>query len=353
MDEYTLTSQLGQEAALSVLRPHWDSWATLGDFQRIAAAGINTVRIPIGYWAFRKFGDDPYVQGAAPYLEAAIGWARSTGLKVWIDLHGAPGSQNGFDNSGQRTDNPQFTRGGGTVEHMLEVLRDVSDRYARPEYQDVVVAIEFVNEPLGSRIDVGRLRDFYGQSYEIVRRVSDTPVVLSDAFQGASAWNGFLAPSDPNAYNVIVDHHVYQVFSPDQVAWPRSRHRQEVCNRIGGYTGADKWVVVGEWSGAMTDCAAALNGYGIGARYEGLYPGSFYVGSCASINFLETWDQSLRDDTRAFIEAQLEAFERNTRGWIFWNFKTQASPEWDFFRLVDAGIFPQPLDDRRFDYPCD
>lgn len=129
------------------------------------------------------------------------------------------------------------------------------------------------------------------------------------------------------------------------------RHRQEVCNRVSGFGSADKWSVVGEWSGAMTDCAAALNGYGIGARYEGFYPGSFYVGSCKNINFMETWDQQFRDDTRAYIETQLNAYEKFAQGWIFWNFKTEASPEWDAFRLLDAGIFPQPLTDRKFQTP--
>lgn len=351
VDEFTLTTQLGPDAALAVLRPHWDSWATWQDFKKIADAGMNTVRIPIGYWAYEKYGEDPYVQGAAPYVDAAIDWARSLGLKVWIDLHGAPGSQNGFDNSGQRTDNVLFTVLPETVDHMVGVLSQVSEKYARPEYYDVVVAIEFVNEPLTPRVDVGRLKDFYRRAYDNLRRTGDTAAVLSDGFLSASAWNGFLSPGD--GYNVIVDHHVYQVFTPDQVAWPRSRHRNEVCNRIGGYTGADKWVVVGEWSAAMTDCAGFLNGYGVGSRYEGTYPGSARVGSCGGINSIETWDRSLRDDTRAYIEAQLTSYERFTRGWIFWNFKTEASPEWDLFRLVDAGIFPQPLTDRRFDHPCD
>ena len=31
-------------------------------------------------------------------------WCDEIGLKVLIDLHGAPGSQNGFDNSGRRGD---------------------------------------------------------------------------------------------------------------------------------------------------------------------------------------------------------------------------------------------------------
>ncbi len=200
VDEYTLTQQLGPDASLAILKPHWDSWVSLADFQRIAGAGFNTVRIPIGYWAFKKFENDPYVQGAAPYLDTAIGWARSAGLKVWIDLHGAPGSQNGFDNSGQKTDTPLWTQG-NTVAHTVEVLEQISNKYAQPEYQDVVVAIQLLNEPLSDKVDGQKLRDFYREGYSKVRDVSDTPVVLSDGFQGTAAWKGFLSTSDNNAQN--------------------------------------------------------------------------------------------------------------------------------------------------------
>lgn len=40
------------------------------------------------------------------------------------------------------------------------------------------------------------------------------------------------------------------------------------------------WTIVGEWTPAMTDCAKYLNGRNVGARYDGTYPGSTYVGSC-------------------------------------------------------------------------
>jgi len=59
---------------------------------------------------------EPFLEGAYPYLKVAVDWAQTLGLKVsppalgyrpqertdmkvMIDLHGAPGSQNGFDNS--------------------------------------------------------------------------------------------------------------------------------------------------------------------------------------------------------------------------------------------------------------
>jgi glucan 1,3-beta-glucosidase len=65
-------------------------------------AGLNHIRIPIGFWAYDVSGGEPYVQGAAEYLDRAIGWARKYNVKVILDLHGAPGSQNGYDNSGVR-----------------------------------------------------------------------------------------------------------------------------------------------------------------------------------------------------------------------------------------------------------
>ena len=102
----------------------------------------------------------------------------------------------------------------------------------------------------------------------------------------------------------------------------------------------------------MTDCAPALNGYGIGARYDGWYPGSSRIGSCDTINWIDTWDQTLKDNTRAYIEAQLDAYEKTTAGWTFWNFKTEAAAEWDFFRLIDYQIFPQPLTSRKFPSAC-
>ena len=83
---------LGVDQAKSILQAHWDSWVGLADFQRIAGLGFNTVRIPIGYWAFESIGAPFVTADQTSYLDNAIGWARQTGLKVWIDLHGMSSS---------------------------------------------------------------------------------------------------------------------------------------------------------------------------------------------------------------------------------------------------------------------
>ncbi len=88
IDEYSLCQTLGKNAAKSLLSAHWASFITRGDLANIAAAGLNHVRIPIGYWSVAPLDGDPYVQGALDYLDQAIGWAGGAGLKVLIDLHG-------------------------------------------------------------------------------------------------------------------------------------------------------------------------------------------------------------------------------------------------------------------------
>lgn len=88
VDEYTFTQALGKGAAQQQLNAHWGSWITEADFQEIASFGLNHVRIPIGYWALAPVDGDPYVQGQLSYLDQAIGWARSAGIKVLLDLHG-------------------------------------------------------------------------------------------------------------------------------------------------------------------------------------------------------------------------------------------------------------------------
>lgn len=335
VDEYTLGYQSN---AQSVLQSHWASWVTLGDFQRIAGSGkgINLVRIPIGYWAFQKYGNDPYVQGAKDYLAQALNWASQTGLQVWIDLHGAPLSQNGFDNSGQRTNSPQFTAG-NTVSFMTGIISQVVAEFGS---HPAVTGIELLNEPLMSNLPGGRgaITSFYQQGSAAVTSNSSKTVVIQDGFASPSSWSGQFS-------SAILDHHEYQVFTQADVALSYSDHASQAYSRAAQWaSGSGHFLVCGEWTAAMTDCARYLNGYGIGARYDGSYnkngETSYYVGSCAGKSDISSWDQGLRDGTRNYIQAQINAFNQNTNGWIFWNFKTESAAEWDFFRLVDAGIWP-------------
>lgn len=242
VDEYTLSQKLGSDAALAILRKHWDSFVTWHDFYKIQQAGFNMVRIPIGYWAYETFGS-PYTTGAAVYMDAAVDWARLLGLKIIIDLHGVPGSQNGFDNSGQRSDNPMW-QSGDTIPQTLKVLKTISDKYAQPSFQDVIVGIQLINEPaqfMDDKIKLDVTKQFYRDGYSQVRDVSNTTVIIGDGFMPPSKWNGFLTPWDDDAQYVAIDHHEYQIFNDKFVRLSPSEHVQYVCTNADTYNGADKW----------------------------------------------------------------------------------------------------------------
>jgi hypothetical protein len=56
------------------------------------------------------------------YIKRAVTWAQTHGLHAIIDLHGAPGSQNEYDNSGQRTSSPQWALNPANVSTNLAII---------------------------------------------------------------------------------------------------------------------------------------------------------------------------------------------------------------------------------------
>ncbi|KAL1738177.1 glycoside hydrolase superfamily, partial [Schizophyllum fasciatum] len=183
VDEYTFCAYQSRDVAASALYNHWNTFITEDDFAQIAAAGLNHVRLPIGYWAF-DVRDEPYIQGQVEHLNNAVSWAANHGLKVIVDLHGVPGSQN------------------GTLENMFK------DR------TDTVTVIAPLNEPAGYRgSDVLSVtRQFWLDSYGSIRypfgsnRKSNTVELIHDAFQALSYWNGFMTSGFEG---VAIDTHIY------------------------------------------------------------------------------------------------------------------------------------------------
>lgn len=95
VDEYTF---MQTKDAAEKIKKHRRTFITEKDFAWIADQGLTAVRIPVGYWLFEA--DQPYTP-TIMYLDWAVKMAKKYGLKVLVDLHGAPGSQNGQDHSGR------------------------------------------------------------------------------------------------------------------------------------------------------------------------------------------------------------------------------------------------------------
>ena len=237
---------------------------------------------------------------------------------------------------------PQWQEGDG-VPNTIKILQTISKQYAAPEYDDVVAGIEILNEPMSDKLDVEKLKTFMKDAGKVVKDVSTTrKIVFNDAFKTPESWTDIF----PGDEQVVWDHHEYQIFQDKYLTMTPEGHTENVTAFAENYAGGSKTVFVGEWSGAMTDCAFWLNGVGRGAREEGTMDDSTFHHKCndGKINkdVISTWDQPMKDQTHAYIEAQIKAFETKAKGWVYWTYKTEGNAEWDLGLLIQNELFPLP-----------
>jgi aryl-phospho-beta-D-glucosidase BglC (GH1 family) len=221
-----------------------------------------------------------------------------------------------------------------------------------------VSAINPLNEPAGFFGDdvLSVTRQFWYDSYGNIRypygtsRESNTVLMIHDAFQPLSYWNGFM--SWPGWEGVIMDTHLYQVFSVGENQMSRQQHISAACNKGSSLSSFHLWTVVGEWSPASTDCAKYLNGRGVGARYDGSYPGSTRVGSCSGLTGkASTFSASYKTFLRQFWEAQTISYEKG-KGWIQWTWKAEEADEWSYQAGLANGWIPADPGNRQYPNIC-
>ncbi|KAF9523909.1 exo-1-3-beta-glucanase [Crepidotus variabilis] len=354
IDEYTFGKYQDHATALSKLQQHWDTFITEKDFADIAAAGLNHVRLPIGFWAWDVSGGEPYVQGQLPYLDKAVQWARNNNLKLLIDLHGAPGSQNGFDNSGQVTDTPTWHLDPNNIHRTNAILKKIADTYA--DQSTVVSAIAPLNEPAGFKSQgiIDAAKQYWKDSYQSIRhpkggQQGNAVEVIHDTFQGLSSWAGFM-PS-PEFDGVVLDTHYYEMFSVGGNQMSQDQLIKNMCNHGNDLVSSPLWTVVGEWTTASNDCAPNLNGRGKGSRFDGTF-GNDKIGSCQGFTGkASTFSQDYKDFMRKYWEAQVTTYEKGV-GWLMWTWKTEQADEWSYQAGLQNGWIPQNPEERRFPNIC-
>lgn len=94
-DEWSCVQKLGQDAADAAFQKHWDTWITQDDISQIKSLGLNTVRIPVGFWIREDLVQQGefFPRGGIQYLDRLVGWCNDAGIYVIMDLHGGPGAQ--------------------------------------------------------------------------------------------------------------------------------------------------------------------------------------------------------------------------------------------------------------------
>ncbi|MEQ1531443.1 MAG: glycoside hydrolase family 5 protein, partial [Methylococcales bacterium] len=331
LDETGYCVELGAQAE-SALKQHWQTFITEADFAWLANIGINAVRIPVGHWLFgadypfhASYGEIryPYVSGGIAVLDQAFAWAERYGLLVVLDLHAAPGCQNGFDNGGIQNVCEWHTRP-EYIEHSLNVLQRLAERY---QQHPALHGIEVLNEPRWD-LDTALLKQYNTDAYARIRQscpAEQVAVIYHDGFRSFREYADFLKP--PTYANVILDIHRYQCFEGHDVNTDIYGHIQKSVldwkNEAEAIiTESRQWTYVGEWS------------LGLDLKFAALWADSALNHSQTDMD-----DFQLAVSYRGYAAAQLATFEKYL-GWFFWSYKTETMPAWSFRDCVANGWLP-------------
>ena len=202
--------------AESRMDQHLSSWITESDLHQIAQAGFNAVRVPLGYW---NIVSDPYhlfvpqnVSVSLSYVDWLMTTSQKYNLSVLLDLHGAPGSQNGQDHSGCG-----WSVGWDTPANIQLSLDAIESLILRYGHFDHLLGIELLNEPSKdlSTNHHGDIAQYYRDAYQVIRQHCSTCIAVFNELYPLNydLWvsEGLL---EPEFYNVVMDFHLYNWQEP-------------------------------------------------------------------------------------------------------------------------------------------
>lgn len=379
VDEWSLVQSFpNRQIASKYLEIHYDHFITREDILALKQHGVTHVRVPLPHWILYRHNnnsnndesthddsyDEPYLSSQGwKYFQRFITWCRELQIQVWPDLHTAPGSQNGFDNSGHlgstmtcqgwddgTTDTPTKSSNlPRNVQQTLDILHDITLRIQQDQMTDVITGFGLLNEPF-SDCSMEVVREFYNQGLNIVRTNMgpSTHVYIGDMFD-SGRWNdGFW--SDPTIYNgTYLDSHIYQSFEVHTRGLSPKQHVALVCQRDhvdvvqccydkDGLPSRGLQRIFTEWSASFDQS--------VGDQVPALME-SIVSNQGIADQFHRTLSLERRDFLRHFIQAQMVSYEAldapiESAGWFFWNIKMEGGifAEWDFLRGVREGWMP-------------
>ncbi|KAG9234072.1 putative glucan endo-1,6-beta-glucosidase B [Amylocarpus encephaloides] len=315
--EFDCVLGLGQQRANAAFQSHWNSWITQGDIQQMKNYGLNTIRIPLGYWLLETIvykDSEHFPQGAFPYLERICGWAADAGFYIILDLHGAPGAQ-----QQQQSFTGQYAPTAGFYQpwqydrayQFLAWMTEVVHRW--PAFRNVGM-IEVVNEPLQGGAP-GLTDVYYPGAYKAIREREAKIGITQNNLLHVQTMNTLWGSGDPhcclpNDWFMSYDDHRYTKWDSSVPVNQRS-YISDAChnNRLSNWP-----TVVGEWSLSVPD----------------------------NVQWNGDWHPN---NQKAFYAqwwaAQTASYERMTNGWVFWSWKTQLGDyRWSYSEAVAAGVIP-------------
>ncbi|RDW75419.1 putative endo-beta-1,6-glucanase-1 [Coleophoma cylindrospora] len=334
--ELDCVTALGQTKANSVFQAHWAAWITQDDITTITSYGLNTIRIPIGFWMDESLVNtetENFPQGGFEYLAQVCQWASDAGLYIILDLHGAPGAQIADNpDTGQYVQTPGFyvaDQYDRAVSFMSWLTTQI---HSNTSFRNVGM-LEIVNEPLQfSSQTAMMISSYYPDAYTAIRAAESTLSIHKKDLLHVEMMNSLWGAGNPDQ----------DLKKTRFTAYDEHRYLKYVTS-----------VPVSQSSYLSASCNAKPNS----DHETPTVVGEFSLSPPDNVSSTSDWDTSTTNNTEFYknwFAAQVTTYEKHTNGWVFWTWKSQLNDyRWSYSEAVTAGVIPTDLDDTYMYGSCD
>jgi len=191
--EALVAELLGPERSTDFWQQYRARWVTAADIHLLHQTGVNTLRIPLHYSFFEADDADGF-----RLVDRVIGWCRSEGIYVILDLHAAPAGQTGT-NIDDSAGYPWLYKSPQSQAHLVSVWQRLARHYKDDR---TVIGYDLLNEPIPHfpklQIYNSDLEPIYKKLALAIRPIDPNHILFLGGAQWDSNFTVFGQPFDNN-----------------------------------------------------------------------------------------------------------------------------------------------------------
>lgn len=187
---------IGPTDADTFFQLYRENYVAEKDIAAIDDWGFDHVRLPFHYKDFWDDETEQLREDGFALLDSFLGWCRTYGLQVILDMHAAPGAQNAGNISDSDGEARLWTEPDPYQDWTVAIWTEIASRYAD---ETLIIGYDLINEPvLPESVPGSALRDLYVRLTQSIREVDPNHILFIEGDQYATDFSVLSTPFDEN-----------------------------------------------------------------------------------------------------------------------------------------------------------
>ncbi len=185
---------IGEDDADTFFQLYRENYVEEKDIAQIAAWGYDHVRLPFHYKDVWDPATETIREEGFTLFDTFLGWCRTYGIEVILDMHAAPGAQNAGNISDSDGEARLWTEPDPYQDWTVEIWTEIARRYAD---ETLIIGYDLINEPvLPASVPASALRALYARLATAIREVDPNHILFIEGNYYATDFSALETPVD-------------------------------------------------------------------------------------------------------------------------------------------------------------